>query len=519
MKDGNMKDSQTPLVIVTDESPKKLTFNCPLLDLKIKYASNNITVDTNFTQIMYENLTQLSCQNFPDIIDFYNYASPIENKNVFYGVSEGNQSPFYCNYYQENNCKYFANMSSNVMKFFLPSFEYLILNDFVNPNYDVVDVTDTETLMFFFFTCFYCTNETNAFKTEYYPNFIAQSNVTEVKNSHWILKGEAYSLPFYYVTTFVSHCNNLKDLNENSNFLYARDSCNDGKTTLFQISNSKALLIIELILFTFQCLISFFLVTVPIFYGWIKRWNFNKVDVNKTLKIWRIVTDTRMTATSYLQLSNLFLVIVSSKVIGDTNLIYNFDDNNLTLLLVVFELSVMANVPILAMFIDTLRKTEKNEKETSIGLGVLSLRVSKLFRPVFFIISVGFVGLLIFGLGLYSFKIYFQLKKYSNLNFFQFRFSRYLIMLVFIFFGGVVIVGFEISMAIYGSAPTLEFELLRFRIYAYLGGIFNWCILYMLFGLKGLICYCEILLHLIIRPFHLSDTKIGQKIISLTTKK
>ncbi|KAL9645790.1 hypothetical protein ABK040_003522 [Willaertia magna] len=118
------------------------------------------------------------------------------------------------------------------------------------------------------------------------------------------------------------------------------------------------------------------------------------MDMNKTLKIWRIV-------------------IVSAKVIGDTNLIYNFDDNNLTLLLVVFELSVMANVPILAMFIDTLRKTEKNEKETFYN------------------------------------KCWFLFKIFNNA-------CLYILW-------GVVIVGFEISMAIYGIAPTLEFELCLFR--------------------------------------------------------
>ncbi|KAL9656458.1 hypothetical protein ABK040_005222 [Willaertia magna] len=501
---------------------------------------------------MYQNLTQLSCQNFPDILDYYYWPSPFNNSDLkFYGLSKtGNGQPTLCGYNLESRChNYFSNMSSNAMKFFLPSFEQLILNNYIDYK-NPIDINDVDFLMFYFFFCFYCTNETNLFKTEYYPKLISQSNVIEVRNSHWILKGELYTLPFYYSTKFVSHCNNLKDLNDNDNVIYLRDSCHDGKTTIFEITNSKVLMSVELVLFTLQCLVTFALVTVPIFYGWAKRWNFNKMDVGKTLKIWRIVTDMRMTATTYLQLSTLFLVIVSAKVIGDTTFVYNFDDYNLTLLLAAFEMSVMANIPIIAMFIDTLRRTEKNEKETSIGLtvalfficvtlltliivaciicfvlftlyydaGILSYESIHLFRPVFFIISVGFVGILISILGLYSFKIYFQLKKYSKVNFFQFKFSKYLIMFIFIFLMGVTVVGFEISMAVNGSSPTLEFDLLRFRIYAYFVGIFNWSIFYMLFSVKGLVCYCEMLLYLIIRPCNLSSTKIGQKIISLTVE-
>ncbi|KAL9657162.1 hypothetical protein ABK040_015867 [Willaertia magna] len=141
------------------------------------------------------------------------------------------------------------------------------------------------------------------------------------------------------------------------------------------------------------------------------------------------------------------------------------------------------------------------------------------FRPAFFILSMLFVTSLLFGLAIYSFKIYFQLKKGQEINFFQFRFSRYLILFVFVFFMGVTAVVFEIVWLTYGTSPTLELELLRYRIDTYFIGIFNWCIFYMLFGIRGLICYCEMVIHFIIEPFHLQETYLGKKIINFVEKK
>ncbi|KAL9658258.1 hypothetical protein ABK040_012517 [Willaertia magna] len=506
----------------------------------------------NLTQILIDNPSLFSCETFPLINDFYIWTSPFNStEDKLYGVSDG--SKLLCEQSQQQldeSCQFFSNFSSNEMQFFFPHFEHLVLYNYSNydlNNWD--EIYALNDLFISFFTCFYCTNETSTFKTKIYPEFVAQSNYKEVKNSQWIFKGEPYTLPFYSYTKFISFCNSVKDVNNNDKYVYARDSCNDGKTTIFEISSSKALMSVEFVFFSLQCFITFAIVTVPIFYGWIKRWNFNRMDINKTIKVWRNVTDMRMTATTFLQLSTIFMVIITAKQIYDSPYVYFFDDYNLTLLLGAFEMCVMANIPILAMFIDTLRRTEKNERETSIGFTItlfiiciilLSLIIlsciicivfyhlyhdlsiiseySLIFRPVFFIFSIFFVGILLFGLVIYSCRIYFQLKKNRDINFFQFRFSRYLILFIFVFLMDVTAVMFEILWIIYSSLPTLELDLLRFRLDTYFIGIFNWCILYMLFNMKGLNCYFEMIIYFIIEPFHLQQTYIGKKIINFISE-
>ncbi|KAF0980848.1 hypothetical protein FDP41_012636 [Naegleria fowleri] len=199
---------------------------------------------------------------------------------------------------------------------------------------------------------------------------------------------------------------------------------------------------------------------------------------NRTWK--RILFDLRLYSAIILQVA--YLCFLSSDILAASSTVESSSaavKSESVLFLSGIGFCLIGIIPILAMWVDVLKKTSNNSERISLKisiplflfmalglLGVLAYAISDYFSQ-FFASAVFMLGLVIvfaiviFGLFIYGFRIYLSLRRVSKVNFFQFRFTKFLgaACLLAIFPGFYMV--FDIACRIYqsqnGTYPLTRF--------------------------------------------------------------
>ncbi|KAG2392849.1 hypothetical protein C9374_009426 [Naegleria lovaniensis] len=208
---------------------------------------------------------------------------------------------------------------------------------------------------------------------------------------------------------------------------------------------------------------------------------------NRTWK--RILFDLRLYSAIILQVA--YLCFLTSDILAAASTIESPTEAVKTesvMFLSGIGLCLIGIIPILAMWVDVLKKTSNNSERISLKisiplflfmalglLGVFAYAVSDYFTQFFasaaFMLGLVIVfAIVIFGLFIYGFRIYLSLRRVSKVSFFQFRFTKFLgaacLLALFPGFYMVFDIAGRIYQSQYGKYPVTRFYYLYAPFFA-----------------------------------------------------
>ncbi|EFC43947.1 predicted protein [Naegleria gruberi] len=188
----------------------------------------------------------------------------------------------------------------------------------------------------------------------------------------------------------------------------------------------------------------------------------------------RILFDLRLYSALALQMG--YLCFLASDILGTSSTIESPTEINTSesvMFLTGSGFTLIGTMPILAMWVDVMKKTENNSERISLKIsiplflfmtfgvaGVVAYAITDYFSSffssaVFMLCLVVIFVCVIIGLFIYGFKIYWNLRKVSRINFFQFRFTRFLVASSFFVIFPAFYMVFDIATSIYQSESGL----------------------------------------------------------------